>query len=83
MGKANHEHWVERQQWQEIGSLSVQEFRQLARECLAEQNNPPEPARGPMTENEIWRAYQLGADWESFVAGVRLAEKVHGIGGDL
>jgi hypothetical protein len=29
----------------EEGSLSVQELRQLMRKCLAEQNNPPEPAR--------------------------------------
>jgi hypothetical protein len=42
-----------------------------------------EPAREPMMMEEIWRAYQISADWESFVAGVRLAEKMHGIGGEL
>jgi len=45
-----------------------------------EQNTKSEPAREPMMMEEIWRAYQISADWESFVAGVRLAEKVHGIG---
>ena len=43
MSNTGPEHWVERQQWQEIGSLSVHEFRQLMRECLAEQNTKPEP----------------------------------------
>ncbi len=35
-------------EYQEIGSLSVHEFRQLMRECLAEQNTKPEPEAEPV-----------------------------------
>jgi hypothetical protein len=48
MNNTGAEYWVERQQWQEIGSLSVHEFRQLMRECLAEQNTKPEPEAEPV-----------------------------------
>ena len=43
-----------------------------------------EPARKPMTEEEIQKhsIFWLLYDQKSFVAGVRFAEKFHGIGGN-
>ena len=44
----------------------------------------PEPARKPMTEEEIQKhsIFWLLYDQESFVAGIRFAEKHHGIKGE-
>ena len=43
-----------------------------------------EPARKPMSEEEIQKhsIFWLLYDQKSFVAGIRFAEKHHGIGGD-
>jgi len=44
----------------------------------------PSPARKPMSEEEIQKhsIFWLLYDQKSFVAGIRFAEKRHGIGGD-
>ena len=47
------------------------------------QSPRPEPARKPMTEEEIKMALLIrGFPYDAFRAGVRFAEKHHGIGGD-
>jgi len=43
----------------------------------------PEPARKPMTEEEMADSGEVPhCEWDGFVAGVRWAERKHGIGGD-
>jgi hypothetical protein len=69
--------------WNE--ALDPAYFARAIEQALKEKNTKPEPAiRKPMTDEEIQKdsIFWLLYDQKSFVAGVRYAEKHHGIGGD-
>jgi len=70
--------WAKAPEYAEYKGVSPEEMK------LLPLYTRPEPAMKPMTDEEIQKdsIFWLLYDQKSFVAGVRFAEKHHGIGGD-
>jgi hypothetical protein len=72
--------------WSE--ALDPAYFARAIEQALKEKNTRPEPARKPMTSEEMEKQYEIDKEYfgesvmRAFYNGVRFAEKHHGIGGD-